>query len=100
MNVTTRIHRDRGDQDICLILVLSDCKGGDLCLMEPGLVLQLDHGDIVIFPSADISHFNLHYQGKRASVVFHSDRAGANWVKDRNGWKENSSMHTTSINNS
>lgn len=51
-------------------------------------------GDAVIFASAAISHFNLHYKGYRASMVFHSDRRGLDWVKDRNGWADNNFMRT------
>ncbi|PPQ99501.1 hypothetical protein CVT26_008394 [Gymnopilus dilepis] len=61
INVTTRIHRDWGDHDVCLVVILRDCKGGELCLMEPGHVLNLENGDMVLFPSAKISHFNMHY---------------------------------------
>jgi hypothetical protein len=95
VNVSTRIHRDWGDEDICLVLVLSDCVGGELCLMEPGVVLNLKTGDVVIFKSSEISHFNLHYSGKRASMVFHTDRAARSWAKDRNGWQHNMYMLST-----
>ncbi|KAF8148574.1 hypothetical protein BJ912DRAFT_837932, partial [Pholiota molesta] len=30
INCTTRIHRDYGDHDICLVIPLSDCTGGEL----------------------------------------------------------------------
>ena len=49
-------------------------------------MLKLYTGDVIIFKSAEISHFNLHYAGKRASLVFHMDRAAKSWAKDRNGW--------------
>lgn len=48
-NVSTCIHRDWGDEDICLVLVLSNCLESKLCLLEPGVVLKLNSGDIVIF---------------------------------------------------
>lgn len=94
INVTTKIHRDHGDHDICVVVALSDCTGGELCLFEPGLVLELQHGDVVIFASADISHFNLHYQGFRASLICHSDKSGLAWAEDRNGWSHNDFMRT------
>lgn len=87
LNVTTSFHRDTEDQDICMVLVISECEGGELCLYEPGLVLELKCGDMVIFKSVEISHFNLHFKGKRASLVFHSDKFGKSWAKDRNGWQ-------------
>ncbi len=91
INVATRIHRDFQDQELCVVLVASneDCTGGQLVLDEPGLVLDMKSGDIVIFPSHNISHFNMHFKGKRASIVFHSDKQGKEWVGDRNGWQEN-----------
>jgi len=58
-------------------------------------VLGMQSGDVIIFKSAKISHFNLHYIGKRASLVFHTDRAARSWAKDRNGWDHNFFMRTT-----
>lgn len=86
LNVVTRSHRDVKDYSICLVLVIGQHVGGELCLVEPGLVLRLQNGDAVIFPSGKITHFNLHYQGTRASIVLHSDRAGKAWADDRNSW--------------
>jgi hypothetical protein len=87
-NVSTRIHRDGKDEKICLVLPVSDddCVGGELVLYEPGVVLKLKSGDLAIFRSADISHFNLHYVGERASYVFNTDRMGRKWYQSRNGW--------------
>ena len=36
INVTTLLHQDPADEEICLILVISDCKGGELCFVETG----------------------------------------------------------------
>lgn len=86
-NVCTRIHVDKEDLNFCVVLVISeDCVGGDLCFLEPGIRLGLRNGDMVVFRSSILSHFNLHFKGMRASVVLHTDRAGMEWVKDRNGW--------------
>lgn len=68
-------------------------QGGDLCFLETGIRLPLGNGDMIIFPSAKISHFNLHFTGERASLVFHSDGTGDNWVAKRNGWKGNLFMN-------
>jgi hypothetical protein len=93
-NVTMRIHRDGEDLKFCVVLVVTDgCEGGDLCLLEPGLRLSLQHGDVVVFRSDILSHFNLHFKGKRASVVLHTDKAGMDWVKDRNGWERSTFIH-------
>ena len=50
--------------------------------------------DAVIFKSSEISHFNLHYKGRRSSLVFHSDKMAAGWVENRNGWDHNIFMKT------
>ena len=71
LNVSTRAHRDLQDKKICLIIVISseDCIGGELCLVEPGLVLRLRNGDAIVFASATLTHFNTHYIGRRVSLV-------------------------------
>lgn len=84
-NVSTRAHRDPMDREICTVLVLSECEGGELVLYEYGLVLELRSGDLVCFPSMKVTHFNLDYKGKRASFVFHSDKDYKRWVKGRDG---------------
>ena len=95
LNISTRIHRDWKDHRICLVIVFSDCEGGDLAFMEPGIVFSLNSGDMIIFPSAKISHFNLHFKGKRVSLVLHSDNAAQKWVDSRNGWESNVSFRST-----
>ncbi|TFK59098.1 hypothetical protein BDN72DRAFT_740374, partial [Pluteus cervinus] len=64
LNVATQVHRDWNDNSICVVLVISDpeCEGGQLVLEEPGLVLDLKCGDVIVFPSSKISHFNLHFK--------------------------------------
>ena len=89
LNVSTKVHRDAKDHLICLVLPVGNFIGGELCLVEPGLVLPLRSGDMTIFPSQDISHFNLTYQGARASLVCHTDREGLKWVEDRFKWRGN-----------
>lgn len=58
-------------------------------IQELGIRLQLLCGDMVIFPSARISHFNMPFKGERTSLVVHSDGSGDNWVKNRNNWEHN-----------
>ena len=96
LNVTTLIHRDGGDKELCVVLVFSDCVGGELCLKEPGVVLDLRLGNLVIFPSTKISHFNLHFAGKRASIVFYTDKEIERWASDQNGWRHNVYLRTLS----
>ncbi|KAF8220073.1 hypothetical protein L208DRAFT_1335871, partial [Tricholoma matsutake] len=87
LNVVTLCHHDKGDKDWCLVIVALDCEGGEIVFHELGLVAELRSGDCIIFKSAEISHFNPHYKGLRASLVLHSDRSFDSWVKDRNGWQ-------------
>lgn len=93
-NVTTLVHRDQKDKEVCIVFQFSDCEGGSLVLVEPGLVVHLRHGDGIIFRSHKISHFNLDFKGERVSLVFHSDRHMDDWLKDRNGWMHNTFMRT------
>ena len=85
-NVCTKVHRDGKDLAACLVMPIGTFTGGDLVLVEPGLVIPLRSGDVIIFPSCRISHFNLHYIGRRASLVCHTDREGTKWVNDHLGW--------------
>lgn len=97
LNVSTRLHRDRHDKDICFIVFVSECTGGALILYELGLVLDLDNGDGITFQSSKITHCNMHFEGLRASFVFHTDRASDTWTVGRkgkglvpnNGWANN-----------
>lgn len=92
INVVTAAHRDSKDDSVCLVLAIGDFEGGELVLYEPGLVIPLRNGDFVVFPSSEITHFNLHYKGRRASVVLHTDREMVKWREDRNGWSANYSF--------
>jgi hypothetical protein len=84
--VCTEGHTDTKDNLICVVIPFGDCEGGELVLYEAGLVFELKEGAIIIFPSFDITHFNLHFKGTRWSFVMHSDKEVESWNKDRNGW--------------
>ena len=87
INACTWAHRDDKDKDICLIFPLGKFTGGKLCLYEVGLSFDLQMGDVLVFPSSRITHFNTHMKGRRATVVLHSDgQGGDSWVKDSHGW--------------
>ena len=88
LNVSTIPHRDKKDFNLCLVLQISKCTGGALVFKEPGVVVELNNGDFTIFDSVQITHFNLHYKGLRASFVLHSDADGRYWAQDRNQWEE------------
>ena len=53
------------------------------------MVLDLHIGHLVIFPSTKISHFNLNFQGKRAFIVFYTDKEVEHWAANQNGWGHN-----------
>lgn len=89
INVSTLGHRDRKDLEACMVLDIGEHEDGDLVLYEPGIVLPLRNGDVVLFFSDRLTHFNLKFIGKRASLVLHSDVSGLEWVKNCNGWEGN-----------
>ena len=94
LNVATLAHRDRQDKALCVVLAVGDHTGGELCLYEAGLVLPLRNGDFIAFPSHRLTHFNLHFTGKRASIVLHTDREMEQWTNGgRNGWEANEYFH-------
>jgi hypothetical protein len=106
LNAITEAHRDKMDSQICLVLPIGDFEGGEICMMETGLVIRLKPGDFVVFRSSEITHFNLHYRGKalfypnptpflldcigqRASLVLNTDKCMKSWAEDCNGWIDN-----------
>lgn len=89
LNCATLLHKDGGDLEGCIVLVLGSHEGGELCVYEPRLVLEMKHGDFCVFASHRYSHFNLHYKGVRASIVIHSDKSGVGYQRDGNGWDKN-----------
>ncbi|KAE9395622.1 hypothetical protein BT96DRAFT_826063 [Gymnopus androsaceus JB14] len=86
LNGVTVAHKDEGDEEGCIVIVLGPHAGGGLCLYEPRVVLDVKHGDVVTCRSRDYTHFNLHYDGIRASLVIHSDKTGEAFRKDGNSW--------------
>ena len=65
LSVSTSAHRDVMDYSACAVLALGDWEGGHLCLHELGLALDLQCGDLVIFRSDALTHFNLPHIGSR-----------------------------------
>ena len=39
LNVATKNHKDTENLDLCLIIIISKCMGGDIVLLDPGLTL-------------------------------------------------------------
>lgn len=87
LQVSTWAHGDHGDKKLCIFIPFGNFQGGELCLYEVGLKIDLQMGDVIIFPSCDLMHFNMHFSGKRGTLVLHSDRQGDEWVRDCRGWK-------------
>ncbi|KAJ7916118.1 hypothetical protein B0H13DRAFT_2323610 [Mycena leptocephala] len=80
-------HRDKKDKRKCLVAPMGKFTGGKLCLYEAGLSFDLKMGDVLVFPSAELTHFNTHFTGRRATLVLHSDGDGGDsWLKDAHGW--------------
>ncbi|KAJ7719044.1 hypothetical protein B0H16DRAFT_411252, partial [Mycena metata] len=90
LNACSDGHRDGLDLfKGCLVIpFMRDCVGGGLVLHEARLVLDLHSGDAVLFPSGRFTHFNLHYEGIRTSLVFHTDDGSRQWTEGQgaNGW--------------
>ena len=55
-------------------------------LYELGIVVALCSGDIFMFESCSITHFNMPYTGYRGSLVLQTDAAITRYVANRNGW--------------
>ncbi|KAJ6511160.1 hypothetical protein C8R45DRAFT_1162689 [Mycena sanguinolenta] len=94
LRVCTWAHRDHGDKKICIVVPFGSFTGGELCLYETGFCFDLKLGDVLIFPSCDITHFNLHFTGVRGTLVLHSDRQGDVWAKTYNGWSRHFVTHS------
>ena len=86
IRVCTEAHVDANDNTICVVIPFGPHEGGEIVLYEAGLVLDLKGGDILIFPSYRITHFNLHFVGVRCSIVLHSDKDVKSWNFNHNGW--------------
>jgi len=51
IGVQTEGHVDPTDDGVCLVIPFGQWEGAELCLSSPGVVLFLQPGDGVIFPS-------------------------------------------------
>ncbi|KAJ7832109.1 hypothetical protein B0H13DRAFT_1575332, partial [Mycena leptocephala] len=61
----TWAHRDQ-DKLACFVIPMGDYEGGQLALYETGFSFNLQMGEVLAFPSCDMTHFNLHFTGRRA----------------------------------
>ncbi|KAJ7670441.1 hypothetical protein B0H17DRAFT_948758, partial [Mycena rosella] len=92
-NACSDAHRDGLDllKRCFIIPVMRNCEGGGVVLYEARLVLDMHSGHGLLFPSGWFTHFNLHYRGVRASLVFHTDGQSKKWIPGKggqggNGW--------------
>lgn len=85
VSVSTTGHRDTMDFSVCAVFALGEWEGGHLCLHELGLAFDLQQGDLVIFRSDILTHFNLPHTGTRLSVVLSTDKGLNAWANDRCG---------------
>jgi len=83
----TEGHTDPTDDGLCVVIPFGDWEGGELCLYDPGVVLELEAGNVVVFPSDRISHFNLEMSGLHGSLVLATDRAMHSWKEGKNSWE-------------
>ncbi|KAJ7509969.1 hypothetical protein B0H11DRAFT_1900386 [Mycena galericulata] len=88
VSACTDAHRDTFDKLFCVVIPFGDWTGGELCLYELGFVFRLRAWNMLIFPSCDITHFNLAFEGIRLSLVLHSDKCGDAWVQTGNDWTQ------------
>ena len=89
INARTNAHRDAYDMELCLVMPIGDFNGGELVMVEQGLVFPLQNGDIAVFRSAETTHFNMDYTGCRCSFVLQTDREFDKWINYCNGWSSN-----------
>jgi hypothetical protein len=94
LRACTWAHRDTGDKKLCLVVPFGSFTGGELCLYETGFCFDLKLGDVLVFPSCDLTHFNLHFKGTKGTLVLHSDRQGDDWVRDCNAWSASYVRHS------
>jgi hypothetical protein len=94
ISACTDAHADVGDKLLCVVIPFGRFTGGELVLHELGLVFRMQPGDVLIFPSWKINHYNLHFQGIRVSIVMHTDKHGDQWVEDANKWVHHVFRHS------
>ncbi|KAJ6544865.1 hypothetical protein DFH09DRAFT_841075, partial [Mycena vulgaris] len=61
LNTCTWAYHDKGDKHLYLVVPFGNCKGGQFCLYETGLPWDLRLGDVLVFHSCNLIHFNLHF---------------------------------------
>jgi hypothetical protein len=87
-NARTGIHFDYGDFGLCVVIALGDFQGGHLCLRGVNIAVELKRGEVLVFDSNVVPHFNLSKEGARHSLVFYMDKSLKKWLEVGNGWTD------------
>jgi hypothetical protein len=87
LSVATEAHWDAGDDLICVVIPFGEFEDGELVLLEARTILDIQEGDVFMFPSFQLTHFNMAFKGVRGSIVMHSDKDAKRWKLNRNGWQ-------------
>ena len=88
VQASSKAHKDQRDKIYCVTVPFGQYTEGELVFYEPGVVIEAVVGDIIIFPSCNITHFNLEFEGIRCGLIFYSDKHGEDWARFRNGWDD------------
>jgi hypothetical protein len=89
IGVQTKPHLDKKDmRKFCMVIVLGDGDGGDLCFHELGIRITARPGDVIAFMSGWLTHFNTPFQGRRVSIVNYTEHSMSSWGEKGNGWMQ------------
>jgi len=79
-------HIDPMDDSLCVAIPFGEWDFGGLCLSHLGLALELHAGDLVLFPSDQITHFSMWVSGLRGSIVLSTNKTLRGWMNGGNYW--------------
>jgi len=77
LQACTEAHLDGSDD-----IPFGELDDGELVLFEAGLMVHLQEGDMFVFPSFHLTHFNMSFRGVKRSIVMHSDKNASRWKLD------------------
>lgn len=84
-NAITNAHLDPKDLLGCFLVPFGEYEGGEVALMDLGIVFEMMNCDTLWFISKEFEHINLNYKGLRGSFVFQTDAALRDWSIKKNG---------------
>jgi hypothetical protein len=86
-----KAHVDPGDGPLAVIVPIGDFKGGHVCLPTLKLTFELQPGEVLIFDSKMLPHFNLDPElgpgDARHSLVLYTQHRLSTWCAG-NGWPD------------